>query len=48
MLTPRHQQIPAWGDMDPKLVPVLEREMEVYAAFMEHTDYHVGRMIDAL
>ena len=22
--------------------------MEVYAAFMEHTDYHVGRLIDAL
>ncbi len=22
--------------------------MEVYAAFMEHTDHHVGRMIDAL
>ena len=48
VLTPRHQQIPAWDDMDPKLKPVLEREMEVYAAFMEHTDYHVGRLIDAL
>jgi arylsulfatase len=34
--------------MDPKLKPVLEREMEVYAAFMEHTDYHVGRLLDAL
>ena len=34
--------------MDPKLKPVLEREMEVYAAFMEHTDHHVGRLIDAL
>ena len=22
--------------------------MEVYAGFMEHTDYHVGRLIDAL
>jgi arylsulfatase len=48
VLTPRHQQIPAWDDMDPKLKPVLEREMEVYAAFMEHTDHHVGRLIDAL
>ena len=47
-LTPRHKEIPAWDDMDPKLKPVLEREMEVYAAFMEHTDHHVGRMIDAL
>ncbi len=34
--------------MDPKLKPVLEREMEVYAAFMEHTDYHIGRLLDAL
>ena len=48
MLTPRHKEIPAWDEMDPKLKPVLEREMEVYAAFMEHTDHHVGRLIDAL
>ncbi len=48
VLTPRHAEIPAWDEMDPKLKPVLEREMEVYAAFMEHTDYHVGRLIDTL
>jgi arylsulfatase len=47
-LTQRHAEIPAWDDMDPKLKPVLEREMEVYAAFMEHTDYHVGRVIETL
>lgn len=47
-LTPRHAEIPAWDDMDPKLKPVLEREMEVYAAFMEHTDYQVGRLISTL
>ena len=47
-LTPRHKEIPAWDEMDPKLKPALEREMEVYAAFMEHTDHHVGRLIDAL
>ena len=48
VLTPRHKEIPAWDEMDPRLKPVLEREMEVYAAFMEHTDHHVGRLIDAL
>jgi arylsulfatase A-like enzyme len=48
VLTPRHAEIPAWDDMDPELKPVLEREMEVYAAFLEHTDYHVGRLLDAL
>jgi arylsulfatase A-like enzyme len=47
-LTPRHAEIPAWDAMDPKLKPVLEREMEVYAGFMEHTDHHVGRLIAAL
>ncbi len=34
--------------MPAELKPVLEREMEVYAGFMEHTDYHVGRVIDAI
>ncbi len=48
VLTARHPEIPAWDDMDPRLKPVLEREMEVYAAFMEHTDHHVGRLLDAL
>jgi arylsulfatase A-like enzyme len=47
-LTPRNAEIPAWDDMDPALKPVLEREMEVYAAFLEHTDHHVGRLLDAL
>ena len=28
--------------------PVLRREMEVYAGFLEYTDHHVGRLLDAL
>jgi arylsulfatase A-like enzyme len=47
-LTKRHAEIPAWDTMDPKLKPVLEREMEVYAGFLSHTDHHVGRVIDAI
>ena len=27
---------------------MLARQMEVYAGFLEHTDHHVGRLIDAL
>jgi arylsulfatase A-like enzyme len=27
---------------------VLAREMEVYAAFLEYADHHVGRVIDAV
>jgi arylsulfatase A-like enzyme len=48
VLTARDAEIPAWEDMDPALKPVLEREMEVYAAFLEHTDHHVGRLLDVL
>ena len=47
-LTPRPEQIPAWDDMPDELKPVLRRQMEVYAGFLEHTDYHVGRVVDAL
>ncbi len=31
-----------------EMKPVLARQMEVYAGFLEHTDHHVGRLIDAL
>jgi arylsulfatase len=47
-LTARHAEIPAWDDMPAALKPVLEREMEVYAGFLEHTDYHVGRVVAAI
>jgi Sulfatase len=30
------------------LKPVLPRQMEVYAGFLEYTDHHVGRLLDAL
>jgi arylsulfatase A-like enzyme len=47
-LTARPEEIPAWDDMPDDLKPILARQMEVYAGFMEHTDHHVGRLIDAL
>jgi arylsulfatase A-like enzyme len=47
-LTARPPEIPAWDDVAPALKPVLARQMEVYAGFMEHTDHHVGRLLDAL
>jgi arylsulfatase A-like enzyme len=47
-LTVRHDVIPAWDDMPDELKPVLERQMEVYAGFLEHTDHHVGRVVDAI
>ena len=47
-LTPRHDEIPAWDDMPDDLKPVLRRQMEVYAGFLEFTDHHVGRLFDTL
>jgi arylsulfatase A-like enzyme len=47
-LTPRHEEIPSWEEMPDELKPVLARQMEVYAAFLEHTDHHVGRLVDAI
>ncbi len=47
-LTPRPEEIPAWDEMPAALKPVLERQMETYAAFMEHTDHHVGRVVAAI
>ena len=47
-LTARPAEIPAWDDMPDDLKPVLARQMEVYAGFLEHTDFHAGRLIDAL
>ncbi len=47
-LTARPAEIPAWDDMPDDLKPVLARQMEVYAGFLEHTDHNVGRLIDSL
>jgi arylsulfatase A-like enzyme len=47
-LTARHEEIQAWDEIPDDLKPVLARQMEIYAGFMEHTDHHVGRLIDAL
>ncbi len=47
-LTARHEEITAWVDMPAELRPVLERQMEVYAGFLEHTDHQVGRLVDTI
>ncbi len=47
-LTPRHEGIPAWEEISPEMKPVLARQMELYAAFLEHTDHHLGRLVDAM
>jgi arylsulfatase A-like enzyme len=47
-LTARPAEIPAWDDFPDDMRPILARQMEVYAGFMEHTDHHAGRLIEAL
>src|SRR5271157_4989598 len=47
-LTARHAEIPSWDEMPEALKPVLRRQMEVYAGFMEYTDHHVGRLLDGM
>jgi len=47
-LTQRPAEIQAWEDVADDLKPVLSRQMEVYAGFMEHTDHEIGRVLDTL
>jgi arylsulfatase len=48
VLTARPAEIPAWDDTPQNMRPIFAREMEVYAAFLEHVDDHLGRLVDAL
>ena len=48
VLTARHKEIPSWDSMPADLKPVLARQMEIYAGFLEQTDHEVGRVIDVL
>lgn len=47
-LTPRPEWIPSWDSLTPTEKRVFSRLMEVFAAFVEHTDAQVGRLIDEL
>jgi arylsulfatase len=47
-LTERSAGIPAWDEIDDGLKPVLARQMEIYAGYLENTDHHVGLLLDAL
>ena len=47
-LTARNEGMPAWDEMSEELKPVLAREMEVYAGFLEYCDHYVGQFLDNL
>ncbi len=47
-LTAPNTEVPRWNEVPKDFKRVLSREMEVYAGFLEYTDHHVGRLIEAL
>ncbi|PPQ38685.1 arylsulfatase [Rhodoblastus acidophilus] len=47
-LTPRPAELPAWDSLTPDQKKLLARQAEVYAGFLEHTDYEVGRLLKAI
>ncbi len=46
--TPRPDAIPSWEEYPDEYKPVASRLMEVYAGFLAHTDFHIGRIIDSI
>ena len=47
-LTARDAVMPAWEDMPGELLPVLRRQAEVYAGYLEYADHYVGELLDTL
>src|SRR5438552_3766787 len=47
-LTKRPKEIPSWDSQTPDQKKLEARQMETFAGFAEHTDEHVGRLVDAL
>ena len=47
-LTARPEGLTAWDEIEPEAKPVLARQIENYAGYLEFADHHVGRLIDAV
>src|SRR5690606_31316526 len=47
-LPDRHPKIPAWETLNADTRKLYARYMEVYAAFLTHTDHEIGRLISYL
>jgi len=46
--TPRPDSLPDWDSLTPKQKNLFAHEAEVYAGFLEQTDYEVGRLLHAI
>lgn len=47
-LTSRPDAIPSWEEQSDDAKKLFARQMEVYAGFLAHTDYCIGKMIDEI
>lgn len=47
-LTPRPEGLPAWDSLKPEEKKLYAHQMEVFSAYLEQTDFEVGRLIDTL
>jgi arylsulfatase A-like enzyme len=47
-LSPRDPDVRAWESLSDDERRVAARMMEVFAGFLEHTDHHIGRLLDFL
>jgi len=47
-LTARNAVFPLWDALKPEEKKLYARQMEVYAGFLEKTDYEVGRVVEAI
>jgi arylsulfatase len=47
-LTERPEQIPSWDSQKPEHQKLFARQAENYADFLEHADYEVGQVVDAV
>lgn len=47
-LSPRPEWVKAWDSLSANEKRLYARQMEIFAAFLSHTDYHIGRLLAAL
>jgi len=48
LLTERINEIPAWDSLNSEEKKLYARQMEAFAAQLEHVDYQIGRIVDTL
>jgi arylsulfatase len=47
-LTPRPKELPAWDSLNGEQKKLMASQAEVFAGFLAHTDYEVGRLLKAI